>query len=326
MRERRTPLRHSLSRSPARGRKSGVVLRRSPPGPAVFLPGVPMGFTKLDEGIIFSSIMAEDDAVFRVWIILLATCRQNGVSPVTIPFLCRITGKPAEEIGRCLAVLAGPDPLSRSDTYDGARIRRVDGEYEILNYAKYRAETKTDYFREKQRLYRDRIATVDRPSASASASASASDQGGVGGREGSGEPGGAPPIGTPATATTPALTPAPAASPPIGDAGSGAECKAKSRLARARPAETIPPTREELVAYCETRARAGHRRVDPAAWYNHYESNGWRVGRNKMASWTAAVRTWENSDIGQGRRPDASTGSTDSGRYKLLIPPPREPT
>jgi hypothetical protein len=33
--------------------------------------------------------------------------------------------------------------------------------------------------------------------------------------------------------------------------------------------------------------------VDPMKFYNHYESNGWRVGKNKMKSWQAAVRTWK---------------------------------
>ena len=28
---------------------------------------------------------------------------------------------------------------------------------------------------------------------------------------------------------------------------------------------------------------------------DHYESNGWMVGKNKMKDWQAAVRTWERS-------------------------------
>ena len=30
----------------------------------------------------------------------------------------------------------------------------------------------------------------------------------------------------------------------------------------------------------------------PEAFYDYFESNGWRVGRNPMKSWKAAIRTW----------------------------------
>ncbi len=51
------------------------------------------------------------------------------------------------------------------------------------------------------------------------------------------------------------------------------------------------PTLEEVRAYCAERKN----RVDPERWYNHYESVGWKVGRNPMKDWKAAVRTWERS-------------------------------
>ena len=31
-------------------------------------------------------------------------------------------------------------------------------------------------------------------------------------------------------------------------------------------------------------------------FFNHYESNGWYVGKNKMKDWKAAVRGWERSE------------------------------
>jgi hypothetical protein len=30
-------------------------------------------------------------------------------------------------------------------------------------------------------------------------------------------------------------------------------------------------------------------------WLNHYESNGWMVGKNKMKDWKASVRTWKTN-------------------------------
>ena len=32
------------------------------------------------------------------------------------------------------------------------------------------------------------------------------------------------------------------------------------------------------------------------AFFNHYESNGWMVGKNKMKNWEAAVRNWMNNN------------------------------
>lgn len=52
-----------------------------------------------------------------------------------------------------------------------------------------------------------------------------------------------------------------------------------------------PPTLEEVTAYCKERNNS----VNPQRWLDHYESNGWMVGRNKMKDWKAAVRTWERN-------------------------------
>jgi len=55
------------------------------------------------------------------------------------------------------------------------------------------------------------------------------------------------------------------------------------------------PSLEEVTAYCRERRSS----VDPQAWMDHYESNGWRVGRNPMKDWKAAVRTWERDRLHQ---------------------------
>ena len=53
-----------------------------------------------------------------------------------------------------------------------------------------------------------------------------------------------------------------------------------------------PPTLEEVRAYCEERGN----NVDPDRFIDYYTSNGWRVGKNPMKDWKAAVRSWERSD------------------------------
>lgn len=73
------------------------------------------------------------------------------------------------------------------------------------------------------------------------------------------------------------------------------EEKRKKKEAAKPPSRTfIKPTIEEVTAYCLERGG----RVDPQAWLDHYESNGWKVGKNPMKDWRAAVRTWERTDYG----------------------------
>ncbi|MCL5097347.1 MAG: helix-turn-helix domain-containing protein [Candidatus Omnitrophica bacterium] len=53
----------------------------------------------------------------------------------------------------------------------------------------------------------------------------------------------------------------------------------------------IKPPIEEIKSYCLERQNS----VDPQAFMDYYTSNGWKVGRNPMKDWKAAVRTWEKN-------------------------------
>ena len=55
----------------------------------------------------------------------------------------------------------------------------------------------------------------------------------------------------------------------------------------------IPPTVDEVTDYCNERQNG----VDPERFVDYYTANGWRVGKNSMKDWKAAVRTWERSGI-----------------------------
>ena len=63
----------------------------------------------------------------------------------------------------------------------------------------------------------------------------------------------------------------------------------KSARKRAPRVTFIKPTLDEVQTYCRERGKG----IDPEAWIAYYEANGWRVGRNPMKDWRAAVRTWE---------------------------------
>lgn len=49
------------------------------------------------------------------------------------------------------------------------------------------------------------------------------------------------------------------------------------------------PSREEVIAYCKERNSP----VNPNQWFDYYQSNGWKVGKNPMKDWKACVRNWE---------------------------------
>lgn len=55
----------------------------------------------------------------------------------------------------------------------------------------------------------------------------------------------------------------------------------------------VKPTAEDILGYC---AEKGYTHVDVDAFLAHYESVGWRVGKNPMVSWRAAVTGWETRE------------------------------
>ena len=64
------------------------------------------------------------------------------------------------------------------------------------------------------------------------------------------------------------------------------------------------PTLSEIKEYCIER----NNNVDAQHFYDYYESNGWKVGKNSMKDWKAAVRTWERSEY---RKPNSKKNSKE---------------
>ena len=106
--------------------------------------GMSMGFTKLDSGILDSSIWNEPVSVRVVWVAFLAKSNMNGVVRVCYDNMLRVCNVTKKEFDHALSVLESPDVNSRSPEYDGRRIERMDGGWFILNYLKYRQYTYSD--------------------------------------------------------------------------------------------------------------------------------------------------------------------------------------
>ena len=49
------------------------------------------------------------------------------------------------------------------------------------------------------------------------------------------------------------------------------------------------PTVNDIKEYCFWRNNG----IDAETFFDFYESKDWRIGKNKMKSWKACVRTWE---------------------------------
>jgi hypothetical protein len=53
----------------------------------------------------------------------------------------------------------------------------------------------------------------------------------------------------------------------------------------------LKPTLDQVRDYCNDRCNG----IDPNSFMDFYESKGWKIGKNPMADWKAAVRTWEKN-------------------------------
>lgn len=53
----------------------------------------------------------------------------------------------------------------------------------------------------------------------------------------------------------------------------------------------VKPSLDDVRAYCQERQN----NVDAERFVDYYEANGWKVGKNPMKDWKAAVRTWEKN-------------------------------
>lgn len=110
------------------------------------------------------------------------------------------------------------------------------------------------------------------------------------------------------TAPTPSVVPSPTPT-------------TKPLTAKSTRARFVPPTLEQVKERIMDKGYG----VDADKFWNHYESNGWKVGRNPMKKWEAALAKW-NSESGtqsaaaptQPRKPDAATEASFAEVNRVL--------
>lgn len=65
----------------------------------------------------------------------------------------------------------------------------------------------------------------------------------------------------------------------------------------------IKPSLDEIKSYIDE----NNLNVNAQYWFDYYESNGWRVGKNPMKDWKACIRRWnktEMTDLKARRKPN----------------------
>lgn len=79
----------------------------------------------------------------------------------------------------------------------------------------------------------------------------------------------------------------------------GKDSIGKDSIEREKRTAFTPPTVDDVAGYCRER----HNNVDAQRFIDFYASKGWMIGKNKMKDWKAAVRTWEQRDREEPRKP-----------------------
>jgi hypothetical protein len=213
---------------------------------------------------ILDSSLAEDWQARHVFEDLLKLA-DNGVVDMTRQAIVRRTNIPAEIIDRAIAKLEAPDPSSRDPGEDGRRIVRLDEHRDwgwlIVNWPKYeaikRAEDQRLKTAERTRRWRDRKKVPPAP----------------------------PPKADTDTASD-TDTDTEAASLKRCTPSQGVTSGTKRTPARAAFAA---PTHEEVKKYAVELGIP----EEAEPFRDHYQSNGWRVGKTQMGDWKAALRQWK---------------------------------
>jgi hypothetical protein len=130
------------------------------------------GFTKLDAGIVDSSIWSEDSDTRVVWITLLAKADQHGIVNAAPSALARAANVSMDACNRALDRFQQPDKESRTPDNEGRRLAKTEDGWLILNHGIYRAkeyakplsdDPEAVATRERVRRYREKQKALQQP-------------------------------------------------------------------------------------------------------------------------------------------------------------------
>ncbi|NLX97590.1 MAG: hypothetical protein GXY83_15590 [Rhodopirellula sp.] len=115
---------------------------------------------------IFDSSIADDYEVRHVFMDLLVLADPEGNVDMTVGAISRRTNVPVNIVNRCLQALTSPDPNSRTDKHDGARLVKLrentEWGWRIVNFEKYHRMRDETARREYMRTYMQNIRAKSR--------------------------------------------------------------------------------------------------------------------------------------------------------------------
>lgn len=250
-------------------------------------------YSKLYSDIVTSSIWSEDDKTRIVWITILALRDVTGYVPAALPGLANAARVSIAECEAAVAKLEAPDQYSRTPDYDGRRIKKVEGGWIVLNHQKFRERGTSDMQKERIRQRVRRFREKHKSDVT--------------------------PCNAPCNGKT-----------QCNDIKTNTNTNTnKEEEKRTPPASVRAPAFKKPIP-CEVTEYAKSKGIslDGNVFCSYYESNGWKVGRNPMKSWKAAVTgTWRSGTSNTGqygtkpaiRKPNANDRKQEHDRAVWMI-------
>lgn len=78
----------------------------------------------------------------------------------------------------------------------------------------------------------------------------------------------------------------------------------------------VKPTVEEIKTYCAER----NNQLDAEYFYDHYEANGWKIGKAPMKDWKATIRNWERNGYSGSGKKTATCGDNKTQEFMDFEP------
>lgn len=203
-----------------------------------------MAYSKLHSSLVNSSLWCAPDPIRLLFVTFLAICDADGCVYGSRGGIARQANIKYPQKPDPFDVLMQPDPdssdLKRHPENHGRRIIEIEGGFQLINYAFYRALRNADDRKVQNREAQQRFRAKRKPP-----SANVSQR-------------------KPRSAHA--------------EAEAEADKEKSTRCAR--------PSLKEVIEFFGMEVLAN-------SFWDYYESNGWRVGRNPMKDWKAAARRWK---------------------------------
>ena len=234
-----------------------------------------MTFTKLFSSITESSIWSQPDTTRLVWITMLAMADRRGRVWASVPGLANRARVSIEDCKIALTCFLSQDEYSRTKDFAGVRIEAIDGGWRLLNHEKYRDIRDDETRREQNAIAQARFRGKQSKPQSAE--------------------------------SKPTVSQSKPTRKPIADADADAD--ADKNKEGEGPVASLPRAQKPTIEAIKLQAaKIGLSELEAEKFFDFYESNGWRVGKNPMKSWSAALSNWKRN---------ASTFNQHSGGSSL---------